>query len=121
MAVGQQDPLVEYRRRAQLYFEEMQQALRHDVLRALFHAQPIDESQLNQMAETELTRAARNSVDNVDQISEGDREFAEADFERSTDPIRRAEDSEAHKKEVAKRKKARKTERQRKTKARKRK
>jgi preprotein translocase subunit SecA len=121
MAVGQQDPLVEYRRRAQLYFEEMQQSLRHDVLRALFHAEPIDESQLNRMAETELTRAARNSVDNVDQISEGDSEFAAADFERATDPVKRAEESEAHKKEIAKRKKARKTERQRKTKARKRK
>ena len=121
MAVGQQDPLVEYRRQAQQFFEEMQHALRHDVLRALFHAQPIDESQLERMTETELTRAARNSVDNVDQISGGDSEFAAADFERSTDPARRVEDSEIHKKEVAKRKKARKTERQRKTKARKRK
>jgi preprotein translocase subunit SecA len=121
MAVGQQDPLVEYRRQAQQFFEEMQHALRHDVLRALFHAEPIDESQLERMAETELTRAARNSVDNVDQISEGDSDFAVADFERATDPARRVEDSETHKKEVAKRKKARKTERQRKTKARKRK
>jgi preprotein translocase subunit SecA len=121
MAVGQQDPLVEYRRQAQQFFEEMQHALRHDVLRALFHAEPIDESQLERMAETELTRAARNSVDNVDQISEGDSEFAVADFERATDPARRVEESETHKKEVAKRKKARKTERQRKTKARKRK
>jgi len=43
MSVGQQDPLVEYRRRAQLYFEEMQQQLRHDVLRTLFHSQPISE------------------------------------------------------------------------------
>lgn len=121
MAVGQQDPLVEYRRRAQLYFEDMQQTLRHDVLRALFHAQPIDESELDHMAETELTRAARNSVDNVDQISEGDSDFAEADFERVSDPVQRLEVSEAHKKEIAKRKKARKTERKRKTQARKRK
>jgi preprotein translocase subunit SecA len=121
MAVGQQDPLVEYRRRAQMYFEEMQQTLRHDVLRSLFHAQPVDESQLQHMAETELTRAARHSVDNVDQISEGDSEFAEADFERRTDPVKRIEESEAHKKEAAKRKKARKTERKRKTQARKRK
>lgn len=121
MAVGQQDPLVEYRRRAQLYFEEMQQTLRHDVLRALFHAQPIDESQLEQMAETELTMAARNSVDNIDQISQGDSEFAEADFGRSSDPVARTQENEAHKKEVAKRKKARKTERKRKAQARKRK
>lgn len=121
MAVGQQDPLVEYRRRAQLYFEEMQQTLRHDVLRALFHAQPIDESQLEQMAETELTMAARNSVDNIDQISQGDGEFAEADFGRAGSPAARVQENEAHKKEVAKRKKARKTERKRKAQARKRK
>ena len=121
MSVGQQDPLVEYRRRSQLYFEEMQQTLRHDVLRALFHAEPISEAQLNQMAETELTRAARNSVDNVDRISEGDGDFAEADFERATDPVRREQQHGEQKKAVQKRKKARKTERQRKAQARKRK
>ncbi len=121
MSVGQQDPLVEYRRRAQLYFEEMQQQLRHDVLRTLFHSQPISQEQLEQMAETELTRAARNSVDNIDQISEGDQEFAEADFARSSNPEVRREERDAQKKATAKRKKARKTERQRKVKARKRK
>ncbi len=121
MSVGQQDPLVEYRRRSQLYFEEMQQTLRHDVLRALFHAEPISEDQLNRMAETELTRAARNSVDNVDQISEADSDFAEADFARATDPEHRQQQHTQQKKVAAKRKKARKTERQRKTQARKRK
>ncbi len=121
MSVGQQDPLVEYRRRAQLYFEEMQQQLRHDVLRTLFHSQPISEEQLQQMAETELTRASRNSVDNVDQISAGENEFTENDFGRPTDPVVREQDRDAHKKAAAKRKKAHKTERQRKLKARKRK
>ncbi len=121
MSVGQQDPLVEYRRRAQLYFEEMQQQLRHDVLRTLFHSQPISEEQLQQMAETELTRASRNSVDNVDQISAGESEFSESDFGRPADPMIREQDREAHKKAAAKRKKAHKTERQRKLKARKRK
>jgi preprotein translocase subunit SecA len=121
MSVGQQDPLVEYRRRSQLYFEEMQATLRHDVLRALFHAEPLSENQMQQMAETELTRAARNSVDNIDQISEADQDFEEADFSRSTDPTIRREASEQTKKATAQRKKARKTERQRKTKARKRK
>jgi len=120
MSVGQQDPLVEYRRRSQLYFEEMQQTLRHDVLRALFHAEPVSQAQLDQMAETELTRAARNSVDNVDQISEGDSEFAEADFERATDPAHRLAQSATQKKTAAKRKKAHKTERKRKQQARKR-
>ena len=41
MSVGQQDPLVEYRRRGQLLFEAMQNSLRHEVLRALFHAEPM--------------------------------------------------------------------------------
>jgi preprotein translocase subunit SecA len=41
MSVGQQDPLVEYRRRGQLLFDDMQNTLRHDVSAALFHAQPI--------------------------------------------------------------------------------
>jgi preprotein translocase subunit SecA len=121
MSVGQQDPLVEYRRRSQLYFEEMQQTLRHDVLRALFHAEPLSENQMQQMAETELTRAARNSVDNIDQISEADQDFEEADFSRSTDPTRRREASEQTKKTTTQRKKARKTERKRKTQARRRK
>lgn len=71
MSVGQQDPLVEYRRRGQLLFEEMQASLRHDVVRTLFHAQPIDESQLDQATETALTLAARGSVDNASQIMSG--------------------------------------------------
>ena len=41
MSVGQHDPLVEYRRRGQLLFEDMQNSLRHDVLVHLFHAQPV--------------------------------------------------------------------------------
>src|SRR5204862_4798855 len=64
MSVGQQDPLVEYRRRGQQLFEEMQLALRHDVLRALFHAEPVEEVP-EQLHETALTRAARGSVDNA--------------------------------------------------------
>src|ERR1700749_1441525 len=55
MSVGQQDPLVEYRRRGQALFEEMQVNLRHDVLRALFHAEPVAESG-EELHETELTR-----------------------------------------------------------------
>jgi preprotein translocase subunit SecA len=120
MAVGQQDPLVEYRRRSQMYFEEMQQTLRHDVLRNLFHAEPLSEKELQQMAETELTRAARNSVDNIDEISEGDAEFEEADFSRAVSAGDRQQQHVEHKKVSNQRRKARKSERQRKTKARKR-
>lgn len=115
ISVGQQDPLVEYRRQGQLLFEEMQMALRHDVTRALFHIQPADIQQLDQPAETELTRAARRSVDNVDRINEDEEQFEETDF--------KPKKSEQEAKKVAddKRKKARKAERKRKTQARKRK
>lgn len=115
MSVGQQDPLVEYRRQGQLLFDEMQQVLRHDIVRALFHAEPVDLNQLEQPAETELTRAARQSVDNVNRIIEAEDEYEETDFKPAK------VEQEAKKQTEQKRKKARKAERQRKTKARKRK
>ena len=80
MSVGQQDPLVEYRRRGQLLFDDMQATLRHDVLRALFHAQPVSQEELDRAIETDLTRAARGSVDNAAQIMTADTEFEERDF-----------------------------------------
>ncbi len=79
ISVGQRDPLVEYRRQGQFLFDELQNTLRHDVVRALFHAQPVDESELEQPIETELTRAARKSVDNADIVVQAD-EYQEADF-----------------------------------------
>ena len=113
MSVGQQDPLVEYRRRGQLLFEEMQNSLRHDVLRTLFHAEPVAEEQLDRPVETELTRAARGSVNNASQINTNATEFDEKDFKK-------ASASSPKKKSADVRKKARKTERKRKTSARRR-
>ncbi len=115
MSVGQQDPLVEYRRQGQLLFDEMQSALRHDIIRALFHAEPVDMNQLDQPAETDLTRAARQSVDNVDRINESEEEYEEKDFKPAK------VEQQVKKQTEQKRKKARKAERQRKTQARKRK
>ncbi len=115
-AVGQRDPLVEYRRQSQSIFDDMQATLRRDVLRSLFHAQPLDAADLDRPTETNLTRAARQSIDNASRILEADDEFEAADFAAAS-----------AKKEAKKatpqpeRKKARKAERQRKTKARKRK
>jgi preprotein translocase subunit SecA len=114
MSVGQQDPLVEYRRRGQLLFEDMQQQLRHEIVRALCHAEPVPEEDLMRPVETELTRAARGSVDNANQIT------AAEDFEESDFQTRKSELTE-QKVVTDKRKKARKAERQNKTKARKRK
>jgi preprotein translocase subunit SecA len=113
MSVGQRDPLVEYRRQAQRIFEEMQGMLRHEIIRALFHAQPIDPEDLEEPTETELTRAARQSISNADQIQDGDAEFREADFKDKK--------PQQSKKQPIERKKVRKAERQRKSKARKRK
>ena len=115
MSVGQRDPLVEYRRQGQMLFEAMQNTLRGDVVRLLFHAQPVSEEELNRPTETELTRAARQSISNANEVSQGDDEFEEADFESKKAAAagsRKVTDEQ-------KRKKARKAERQRKNKARK--
>ena len=110
MSVGQRDPLVEYRKQSQLIFDLMQETMRHDVMRALFHAEP---AHLHEHVETELTRAARNSVDNADRIIEAE-DFHEVDF-----TPQRVE-AVVQKKVTTERKKARKQERKRKTVAKKR-
>lgn len=80
ISVGQRDPLVEYRRQSKIMFEEMQNVLRHDVVRSLFHARPLSDKELDSPIETELTKAARSSVDNADKIIDTDEEFHEDDF-----------------------------------------
>lgn len=111
MSVGQRDPLVEYRRQSQRIFEEMVITLRRDIVRALFHAMPVD---TDEPIETDLTRAARQSVDNADRITEGE-EFHEVDF------VPQATEKISKQRVADKRKKARKTERQRRTQAKRRK
>lgn len=111
ISVGQRDPLVEYRRQSQILFDEMQINLRHDVTRALFSAEPVDSTE---PIETELTRAARKSVDNADKIIEGE-EFHETDFvpaktehaaqQQSHDKVKKARKLERKRKQKAKRKK----------------
>jgi preprotein translocase subunit SecA len=114
MSVGQRDPLVEYRRRGQLIFEEMQQSLRHEVVRAVFHAEPVSEEDLERPIETELTRAARNSISNASDVLEGEAEFDEKDFDSKKSAVIVKNTGE-------KRKKANKAERKRKSSARRRK
>ena len=70
-SVGQRDPLVEYRSRGQAMFEAMQHVLRREVLRNIMHAVPMSEH-LDHMHDTELTRAAKNSVDNAANITEAE-------------------------------------------------
>ncbi len=112
MGVGQRDPLVEYRQQSQRIFEDMQRALRHEVVRNLFNARPISQADLDKAVETDLTRAARSSVSNADKIIEAE-EFQETDFKSEA-----TEEAEI-KKTKNKLRKSHKAERQRKAKARK--
>ena len=114
MSVGQLDPLVEYRSRGQILFESMQHTLRHDVLRQLYHAEPIAAEDLQRATETELTRAARGSIENGNQITTSEVEFEAADFadQKAQQPKKKLPTTV---------KKARKTERKRKTVAKRRK
>ena len=58
----------------------MQIIQRHEIIRALYHAIPMPAEALDQPAETELTRAARHSVENTNQITTAETEFEEADL-----------------------------------------
>ncbi|HVS79208.1 MAG TPA: preprotein translocase subunit SecA, partial [Candidatus Saccharimonadales bacterium] len=108
ISVGQRDPLVEYRRQGGMIFDAMQENLRHEIVRAVAHAQPVDTS-LTQAVDTELTRAARGSVDNAGQITQAE-QYEEGDF--TSEKKEQEQEARAH----SKRKKARKAERQRKKK-----
>ncbi len=107
ISVGQRDPLVEYRRQGQGLFEQMQNSLRHDVLRALFHAEPVAKEELDRPVETELTKAARHSVDNADQIQK-------AEKHEESDYVSKRTETRQKQKQQKQRKKSRKQERQRK-------
>ncbi|MBI2285794.1 preprotein translocase subunit SecA [Candidatus Saccharibacteria bacterium] len=107
IAVGQRDPLVEYRKQGQRMFDDMQITLRHDIVRAIMHAQPMPEEDMARPVETELTRAAASSVDNASQVT-STVTFTESDF------IDTQEEQAKQARFKAERKKARKAERQRK-------
>jgi preprotein translocase subunit SecA len=99
-SVGQRNPLVEYRRQSKVIFEDMQAMLRRDVVRALFHARPVAHDHIHESVETELTRAARASVDNADRIVETDA-LNEDDFK----VVKTVQVGQAKKKTDAKKKK----------------
>jgi len=123
MGVGQQDPLVEYRRQGQILFDDMQNELRHTVVRTVMNTYPVDVNQALDAApvETSLTRAAKSSIENANQIISNQDEFNEDDFNLSPNAkqnnISPAIKPVATKKitKNVERKKARKTERKRKT------
>jgi preprotein translocase subunit SecA len=109
ISVGQRDPLVEYRRQSQKLFDEMQEELRHEIIRTVMHVQPVDSIVTDRAIETELTMAARGSVDNAGQIVSA-AVYEEADFTpQQSEEVRQA-------REKAQKRKSRKSERQRKKK-----
>lgn len=75
-SVGQRDPLVEYRSESQKLFESLQQTLREEVLRAMFHVHRSDavtREAVQQEHDTELTKLAENAVElGVNEISGGE-------------------------------------------------
>lgn len=115
MSVGQRDPLVEYRRQGQALFDAFQLTLRNNIVNGIFSAQPVSGNNiLTEPFESNLTRAARQSVDNASRIIEAD-EFEEADFntKQSTQKVKKNLKNDI--------KKQRKAERQRRAKGKKRK
>jgi preprotein translocase subunit SecA len=106
MSVGQKDPLVEYRRRSQGMFEEMQQALRHETIISLFHAKPVSQDRLDSATETELTIAAKSSVENADKILNLENKIDDDDF--SLDSASATKPKVSHAKKKQKRKTAKK-------------
>ena len=104
-SIGQKDPLVEYRREGQVLFEQMQATLRHEVIKGLNHLQP---HQVQQAIDTELTKMARQSTDNANQITTGVATSAE-DFEEGT-VVKRVKVPSTKTKEAQRKKK--KTQRQ---------
>jgi preprotein translocase subunit SecA len=79
VGIGQRDPLVEYRRRGQVMFDTLQLALRHETVRNILHAEPLSEMDLARAVETELTLAAKSSVNNSNQITRAE-EFEDKDL-----------------------------------------
>lgn len=112
VGVAQRDPIVEYRKQSQRLFEEMQLSLRNIFVKTILRIEAI--SAETAPVETELTLAAKHSVDNADQITHQET-FHEEDF------VVKKSDKSPTKKQVKNKKKARKAERSRKAKARKRK
>jgi len=105
-SVGQRDPLVEYRSESQKLFDSLQDTLGDEVLRAVFHVKPGDITQQNTDADyqTELTRAARSSVEQgVNEISSPE-QGTDKEFKKKAIPVT------THRKDAARKK--RKTQRQ---------
>jgi preprotein translocase subunit SecA len=95
-SIGQRDPLVEYRQESQRLFEQLQATLRDEVVRAIFHVTRQDLATKDEEFDTDLTRAAEQSVERgVNEIADMERT---ANFEKKSENIVKKKKAEARKK-----------------------
>ncbi len=95
-SIGQRDPLVEYRQESQRLFETLQATLRDEVVRAIFHVSRQDIARADEEFDTELTRAAEQSVEQgVNEIAEVTRE---ANFQKKDENLAKKKKAETKKK-----------------------
>jgi len=95
-SIGQRDPLVEYRQESQRLFEQLQGTLREEVVRAIFHVTRHDVMHANEEFDTELTRAAEQSVEQgVNEIAEVTHE---ANFQKKDENLAKKKKAETKKK-----------------------
>lgn len=64
-SIGQKDPLVEYRREGQKFFEQLQVDLKINIVRAIMHAVPTVQEEPEEEIETALTEAAQHSMEGL--------------------------------------------------------
>ncbi len=95
-SIGQRDPLVEYRQESQRLFEQLQATLREEVVRAIFHVSRQDVARADEEFETELTKAAEQSVERgVNEIAEVTHE---ANFKKQDENLAKKKKAESKKK-----------------------
>ncbi len=106
-SVGQRDPLVEYRSESQKLFDSLQESLRDEVLRALYHVHKTDaiaKESIDDEYDTELTKLAENAVERgVNEVTGGELN-RDHDFDGS---VKKAQSNAEvnHKRNVARKKK----------------
>ena len=116
-SVGQRDPLVEYRSESQKLFDSLQQTLRDEVLRAIYHVHKTDaitREAIDDEHETELTRLAENAVERgVNEVTGGELN-RDHDFEGGIQKAKTAADVNHQRNAARKKKKAQRQNRKKK-------
>lgn len=116
-SVGQRDPLVEYRSESQKLFDSLQQTLRDEVLRAIYHVHKTDaitREATDDEHETELTKLAENAVERgVNEVTGGELN-RDHDFDGKVQKSKTAADVNHQRNAARKKKKAQRQNRKKK-------